>query len=84
MVMNSHYLTPMFGAYYPGLTILCSPSNVQRVYPYYEFYTKYWQIIRTLISIIIPATLMILALGDMFLNIYKRRRNLLSQRTNEG
>ncbi|CAF1098929.1 unnamed protein product [Didymodactylos carnosus] len=84
MVMNSHYLTPMFGAFVPGLTILCAPNNVHRVYPYYDFYTKYWQIIRALISIIIPAILMVLALGDMFVNIYKRRRSLLGQRTNEG
>ncbi|CAF1161931.1 unnamed protein product, partial [Didymodactylos carnosus] len=75
-VMNIHFLTPMFGALIPGYTLMCGPSVSQAYSPYYNFYMYYWQIIQAVVSLVIPGILMMLALGDMFFNIQKRRQRL--------
>ncbi|CAF0992218.1 unnamed protein product [Adineta ricciae] len=86
--LYAQVLTPLFGMLLPGFSIIACGPNIFNT-SYLVFYLLYWTIVQILVVSLIPATLMILLLIDIYINVQARKKaviqpNNISHETNKS
>ncbi|CAF3304522.1 unnamed protein product [Rotaria sp. Silwood2] len=73
IAIHAHILTPMFGIFIPGFSIVaCGPTLTNM--PYFQFYFMTWSIVQIFTTCLVPAAIMLVILIDIFIIVRARKR----------